>query len=95
VAVGDTVASGRTITVSELNRIGIRTQVRRSSLGEGLVVSLSVRTGPQSRIVLHIPRPDPSEWGTQFASKYMQRAVLESLISQLTDQLAVEALEGR
>lgn len=80
---------------TELAILGVRYRVRRDALTAGSSVDISISTGPQEHLVLHIPRPDPQAWEQRYSPRFSTRGMLEALITQLNAQLAVEALEGR
>lgn len=85
----------RTANVTELGFLGFRTRVHRDETNGGPVLSVSVSTGPQQHVVLHIPRPDPGDYRKRYAPEYSTRELIENLIAQLNTQLAIETLEGR
>lgn len=79
---------------SELEAFGVRYQIRPGhwDFPDETTLSLSIDCPGTGPVVLHIPA------GRRRVPDFMhptKRRILESLITQLNNQLAVEALEGR
>lgn len=79
------------ILPDDLHRVGVRWQVRRDLLATGTHVDLAIDCAGAGRYVKLMLSIGSEALG----SRTTKRALLESLITQCQQQLAVEALEDR